>query len=110
MTAIGIQNVPEGLAVAVSALNVGLGASFYAAVVGVRAGLVEVPMAVLGAWGVQVAGAALPYAMGFAAGAMVYVISHEIVPETHRKGHELVATWGLMVGVVVMLYLDVMLG
>jgi ZIP family zinc transporter len=110
MVAIGIQNVPEGLAVAVSALNVGLGATFYAMVVGVRAGLVEVPMAVLGAWGVQVAGAALPYAMGFAAGAMIYVISHEIVPETHRKDHALVATWGLMIGVVTMLYLDVVLG
>ncbi len=110
MVAIGIQNVPEGLAVAVSAMNVGLGASFYAMVVGVRAGLVEVPMALLGAWGVQVVDAALPYAMGFAAGAMIYVISHEIVPETHRKGHARVATWGLMLGAVAMLYLDVVFG
>jgi ZIP family zinc transporter len=110
MTAIGIQNVPEGLAVAVSALNAGMGAAFYAGVVGIRAGLVEIPMALLGAWGVQVAGPVLPYAMGFAAGAMVYVISHEIVPETHRKGHSRVATWGLMLGVVLMLYLDVTVG
>jgi ZIP family zinc transporter len=110
MLAIGIQNLPEGLAVAVSALNVGLGAAFYAGVVGIRAGLVEIPMAVLGAWGVHVAAPALPYAMGFAAGAMIYVIGHEIVPETHRKGHSRVATFGLMAGVMAMLWLDVMLG
>ncbi len=45
----------------------------------------------------------------FAAAAMLYVISDEIVPETHRKGHERVATFGTMLGVVVMLYLDVVL-
>lgn len=110
MVAIGIQNLPEGLAVAVSAMSVGLGAAYYACVVGIRAGLVEIPMALLGAWGVQVARPALPYAMGFAAGAMIYVIGHEIVPETHRKGHSRIATWGIMIGVVVMLYLDVALG
>ena len=48
--------------------------------------------------------------MGFAAGAMLYVISNEIIPETHRKGHHKVATLGMLVGVVVMLYLDVSLG
>ena len=48
--------------------------------------------------------------MGFAAGAMLYVISDEIVPETHRKGHERWATLGLMVGAMVMLLLDVTLG
>lgn len=52
----------------------------------------------------------LPYAMGFAAGAMIYVISDEIVPETHRKGHERFATIGTIAGVIVMLYLDVALG
>ncbi len=110
MLAIGIQNIPEGFAVAVSALNVGKRASFYAVFVGLRAGLVEVPLAVLGAWAVQLARPVLPYAMGFAAGAMLYVISDEIVPETHRVGHERVATMGTMLGVVVMLYLDVTLG
>lgn len=110
MLAIGIQNVPEGLAVAVAALNAGMGAAYYAGIVGIRAGLVEVPLALFGAWAVQAAGAALPYAMGFAAGAMIFVIGHEILPETHRKGHSRVATSGLMLGVVVMLYLDVALG
>lgn len=110
MLAIGIQNIPEGLAVSVSALNIGLGTYFYASLVGVRAGLVEIPLAVFGAWAVQAVGPLLPYAMGFAAGAMLYVISDEIVPETHRKGHERVATFGTMLGIVVMLYLDIALG
>ncbi len=110
MLAIGIQNIPEGLAVSVSALNAGLGTYFYASLAGVRAGLIEIPMALLGAWAVQMAGPLLPYAMGFAAGAMLYVLSDEIVPETHRKGHERLATLGTIAGVLVMLYLDVSLG
>jgi len=48
--------------------------------------------------------------MGFAGGSMLYVISDEIIPETHRKGHERAATMGLMAGSLVMLYLDVTLG
>ncbi|MQC26310.1 MAG: ZIP family metal transporter [Chloroflexi bacterium] len=110
MLAIGIQNVPEGFAVSLSAINAGMGSYTYASIAGIRAGLVEIPLAVLGAWAVQFARPILPYAMGFAAGAMLYVISNEIIPETHRKGHHKVATLGMLVGVVVMLYLDVSLG
>ena len=110
MMAIGIQNIPEGLAVSISSMGAGLGTNFYAAFVGIRAGLVEIPLALLGAWAVYLMNPILPYAMGFAAGAMLYVISDEIVPETHRKGHERFATLGTIAGVVVMLYLDVTLG
>lgn len=110
MLAIGLQNIPEGLAVAVSAVGAGMGAHFYASFVGIRAGLVEIPLAVLGAWAVGLAQPLLPYAMGFAAGAMLYVISDEIVPETHRKGHERTATLGTLLGAAVMLYLDAALG
>jgi ZIP family zinc transporter len=110
MMAIGIQNIPEGFAVSVSAMSAGLGKRFYATFVGIRAGLVEIPLALIGAWAVQSMKPILPYAMGFAAGAMLYVISDEIVPETHRKGHERLATLGTMAGIVVMLYLDVTLG
>jgi zinc transporter, ZIP family len=109
MLAIGIQNIPEGLAVSVAALNAGLGGLFYAAVTGIRAGLVEIPLALFGAWAVHLAKPLLPYAMGFAAGAMIYVISDEIIPETHTKGHERTATLGTIFGVIVMLYLDVSL-
>ena len=110
MLAIGIQNIPEGLAVAVAALNAGMGTFFYAGLVGIRAGLIEIPLTLFGVWAVSVAEPLLPYAMGFAAGAMLFVISDEIIPETHGTGHERLATMGTMLGVIVMLYLDVTLG
>jgi len=109
MLAIGIQNIPEGFAVSVAAVNAGLDRRFYAAVAGVRAGVVEIPLAVLGAFAVQQVSALLPYAMGFAAGAMLFVISDEIVPETHTRGNERVATLGTILGTIVMLYLDIAL-
>jgi len=110
MLAIGIQNVPEGLAVSVAAVNAGLEKRSYALLAGLRSGLVEIPLAVVGAYAVGFARPLLPYAMGFAAGAMLFVISDEIVPETHTRGNERIATAGTMVGIVVMLYLDVSLG
>jgi ZIP family zinc transporter len=110
MLAIGIQNVPEGLAVSVAAINAGLDRRAYAVFAGIRSGVVEIPLAVLGAYAVGTVSALLPYAMGFAAGAMLFVISDEIVPETHTRGHERVATLGTMLGVIVMLYLDISLG
>lgn len=110
MMAIGIQNIPEGFAVAVSSLNAGMGSRTYASFVGFRAGLVEIPLTLLGAWAVQFAEPLLPYAMGFAAGAMLFVISDEIIPETHRTGHERQATMGTLAGVMIMLYLDIALG
>lgn len=110
MLAIGIQNIPEGFAVAVSSLNAGMGSHSYASFVGIRAGLVEIPLTLMGAWAVQFAEPLLPYAMGFAAGAMLYVISDEIIPETHRTGHERLATMGTLAGVMIMLYLDIALG
>lgn len=110
MLAIGIQNIPEGFAVAISARNAGMADTSYAAFTGIRSGLVEIPLALFGAWAVQLARPILPYAMGFAAGAMLYVISSEIIPETHRNGYARVATAGLMLGAMLMLYLDVSLG
>lgn len=109
MFAIGLQNIPEGLAVSVAAINAGLDRRLYAAVAGIRAGVVEIPLAVLGAVAVGAIEPLLPYAMGFAAGAMLFVISDEIIPETHRGGNERVATLGLMAGVIIMLYLDIAL-
>jgi zinc transporter, ZIP family len=110
MLAIGIQNIPEGLAVSVAAINAGLDKRFYAVFAGIRSGAVEIPLAVLGAYAVQTVSSLLPYAMGFAAGAMLFVISDEIVPETHTKGNERIATLGTILGAIVMLYLDISLG
>jgi len=81
MVAIGLQNIPEGLAVSVAAVNAGLDRRLYAAIAGIRAGAVEIPLAVLGAVAVATIEPLLPYAMGFAAGAMLFVISDEIIPE-----------------------------
>jgi len=110
MLAIGIQNIPEGLAVSVAAINAGLNRKTYAVLTGIRSGLVEIPLVLIGVLVVTQAAAVLPYAMGFAAGAMLFVISDEIVPETHLRGNERVATMGTIVGVVIMLYLDISLG
>lgn len=108
--AVGLQNVPEGLAVAAAALQLGDSRTRAASRVGVYSGLVEFPVAVTGALAVQVVEPLLPYAMGFAAGAMIYVVTGHIVPRTHRLGHPQTTSLALMGGLMVMLYLDVALG
>lgn len=106
---IGLQNAPEGLAVAVALVGVGYGAG-RAFVVALLTGLVEPLGGLAGAAAVHLAAPLLPWALAFAAGAMIYVISHEIIPETHRRGHQGAATTGLTIGLVLMLVLDVALG
>lgn len=108
-TGIAIQDVPEGLVVAVALLAAGYGRPL-AVGIGMASGLVEPLGAVLGAAIVGWSAAMLPWGLGFAAGAMLFVISHEIIPESHRKGHEAFATGGLMVGFVLMMVLDTALG
>jgi zinc transporter, ZIP family len=73
-------------------------------------GAVEPVAGIMGAFAVSLSSIILPGALAFAAGAMLYVISHEIIPETHRNGYDNEATFGLMVGLVVMLILDVAFG
>ena len=73
-------------------------------------GLVEPLGGLIGVVAVTVAEVLLPWGLAFAAGAMIFVISDEIIPETHRRDHQNQATFGLMIGFVVMLFLDVMLG
>ncbi|WP_422074722.1 ZIP family metal transporter [Tranquillimonas rosea] len=106
---IGLQNAPEGLAVAVSLLGEGYGKA-RAWGIATMTGLIEPVGGLLGAGVVTIAQPLLPWGLAFAAGAMLYVISHEIIPETHRSGHQNKATLGLSVGLVLMLFLDVWLG
>ena len=106
---IAIQDVPEGLVVATALLAAGYGRIF-AVMLGIASGLVEPIGAAAGAAIVGHSTALLPWGLGFAAGAMLFVISHEIIPESHRKGHEAIATAGLMVGFVLMMVLDTALG
>lgn len=110
MLAIGIQNVPEGLSIGFSLQATGAYTRVRSYLVSVGSGLVEVPMSLLGAWATVTMKAILPYGMGLAAGAMIFVVSDEIVPEVHRLGRERLASYGLVTGLMVMLALDVMLG
>ncbi len=108
-TAIAIQDIPEGLAVALALRVTGLSA-YRAMLIAIGSGLMEPIGAVVGL-GIS-SGYALgyPVALGLAAGAMIFVVSHEVIPETHRNGHETPATLGLMLGFAVMMFLDTALG
>lgn len=106
---IGLQNAPEGLAVAVALLGERY-SPMRAFGIATLTGLIEPVMGLFGAAVIVVAQPLLPWGLAFAAGAMLYVISHEIIPETHRAGHQNQATAGLAIGLVVMLFLDVWLG
>jgi zinc transporter, ZIP family len=106
---IGLQNAPEGLAVAVSLMGEGY-AKLRAWGIAALTGMVEPIGGLLGAGIITLSEPLLPWGLAFAAGAMLYVISHEIIPETHRSGHHNKATLGLSVGLVLMLFLDVWLG
>lgn len=108
-TGIAIQDVPEGLVVAVALLAAGY-KRWLAVGLGMASGLIEPVGAVVGAAVVSYSASLLPWGLGFAAGAMLFVISHEIIPESHRKGHEAWATGGLMLGFVIMMVLDTALG
>jgi len=106
---IGLQNMPEGMAVAVALYGVGY-ARHKAVGIALLTGLVEPLGSLLGLAAVTLAQPVLPWGLAFAAGAMIFVVSNEIIPETHRGGLEKVASLGLMLGFVIMLYLDVSLG
>jgi len=106
---IGLQNAPEGLAVAVALLGEGYPRA-RAWTIAMLTGMIEPVGGLLGAGIITVSQPLLPWGLAFAAGAMLYVISHEIIPETHRSGHQNKATAGLAVGLAIMLFLDVWLG
>jgi ZIP family zinc transporter len=106
---IGLQNFPEGVAVAMPLRSEGMSRvrSFW---YGQLSAAVEPVAAVIGATTVVLAAPILPYALSFAAGAMVYVVVEELIPESHREGNVDLATISLMAGFVVMMVLDVALG
>lgn len=106
---IGIQNFPEGMSVSYPLRREGVGVwkSFW---YGQLSGLVEPVAGVLGALLVFWAKPILPYALAFAAGAMIYVVVEEVIPESQQKGNSDIATVGTMLGFVVMMVLDVALG
>lgn len=108
-TGIAIQDVPEGLVVALALRGAGYGRALSVGI-GAGSGLIEPLGALAGAAVIATSSALLPWGLAFAAGAMLFVISHEIIPESHRAGHERFATGGLVLGFVLMMLLDTSLG
>ena len=108
-TAIAIQDIPEGLAVALALRTTGL-SPWRSILIAAASGLME-PLGALVGLGISSGLAiAYPISLGLAAGAMIFVVSHEVIPETHRNGHQTPATVGLMGGFAVMMFLDTALG
>ena len=96
--AIGIQDIPEGLAVALP--FIAIGRRGIALLFAVASGLSEAAMALIPPLLGGLAPQLLPHLLSFSAGAMIYVVSHEVIPETHNHGYEKEATVGLLAGVV----------
>lgn len=106
---IGLQNIPEGLAVSVALLSVGY-SKLQSVGVGSLSGLVEPVGGLLGAIAVSSAAALMPWALAFSAGAMLFVISDEIIPETHSANNKSLATFSLLGGFVIMMILNAVIG
>ena len=106
---IALQNIPEGMVIIAPMLAAGVSnkRTFFIAML---TGLVEVVGTLLGYFAVSVASAVLPFALAFAGGTMLYVISDEMIPETHAHGEQRGATYALLVGFCLMLVFDVLLG
>jgi len=106
---IALQNIPEGMVIIGPMLAAGVSQkrTFVCAMI---TGIVEVIGTLIGYWTVTIASAILPFALAFAGGTMLYVISDEMIPETHTHGSQRGATYALLVGFCVMLISDVLLG
>lgn len=106
---IALQNIPEGMVIIGPMLASGVkpGRTFLIAAL---TGLIEVIGTLLGYFAVTIASAILPFALAFAGGTMLYVVSDEMIPETHAHGHQRGATYALLVGFCLMLVTDVLLG
>ena len=106
---IALQNIPEGMVIIAPMLSAGVKPSKTLAIA-LLTGLVEVVGTLIGYFAVSVASFILPFALAFAGGTMLYVISDEMIPETHAHGHERGATYALLVGFSLMLATDFLLG
>lgn len=106
---IALQNIPEGMVIIAPMLAAGISPrkTFILAMI---TGFVEVIGTLIGYFAVSISTAILPFALAFAGGTMLYVISDEMIPETHAHGSERGATYSLLVGFCVMLVTDVLLG
>ena len=106
---IALQNIPEGMVIIAPMLAAGISPR-KTFILALLTGLVEVIGTLVGFFAVSISTAILPFALAFAGGTMLYVISDEMIPETHAHGSERGATYALLVGFCVMLVTDVLLG
>lgn len=106
---IAIQNVPEGMVIIAPMLATGMKPS-KTFLIAALTGVVEVVGTLVGYFAVSIASVILPAALAFAGGTMIYVISDEMIPETHAHGAESAATFSLIIGFLVMLVFDFVLG
>ena len=106
---IALQNIPEGMVIIAPMIAAGMrrGRTF---VIALMTGVVEVIGTFVGFFAVSISSAILPFALAFAGGTMLYVISDEMIPETHAHGAERAATYSLLMGFCVMLTFDFLLG
>lgn len=106
---IALQNIPEGMVIIGPMLAAGVSArkTFICALL---TGVVEVVGTLIGYFAVSLASAILPFALAFAGGTMLYVVSDEMIPETHAHGNQRGATYALLIGFCIMLVSDVLLG
>ena len=106
---IALQNIPEGMVIIGPMLAAGVSRRKTLAIASLT-GIIEVVGTFIGYFAISIASVILPFALAFAAGTMLYVISDEMIPETHAHGSERGATYSLLVGFSVMLAFDVLLG
>ena len=106
---IALQNIPEGMVIIAPMIAVGMSKKRTFAIA-LATGVVEVIGTLIGYFAVHISTVVLPFALAFAGGTMLYVISDEMIPETHAHGNERSATYSLLIGFAVMLILDVLLG
>ena len=106
---IALQNIPEGMIIITPMLSAGIskGRTFFIALI---TGIVEVVGTFIGYFAVGISNAILPFMLAFAGGTMLYVISDEVIPETHAHGHERLATYCLLLGFIVMFAFDFLVG
>ena len=102
---IALQNIPEGMVIIAPMLSAGISTKKTLAVAAVT-GLIEVIGTLIGYFAVSISTAILPFALAFAGGTMLYIISDEMIPETHAHGNERGATFALLVGFCLMLIVD----
>ena len=106
---IALQNVPEGMVIIGPLLTAGVSRR-RTFVIALATGLVEVVGTFLGYFAVHLVSSLLAFALAFAGGTMLYVISDEMIPETHAHGYERMATFSLLAGIAVMLVMDFYIG